>query len=1028
MKKILLLCFSFVFVLSVWAQERVISGKVTSAEDGTGLPGVNVVLKGTAIGSVTDADGNYKISVPVQGGVLVFSFIGLTSQEATIDERSVLNVSLRSDIKELSEVVVVGYGTQLKQDLTGSIARVNGETVQNLPVTTFEQAIQGRAAGVQITAQNGKLGGGINIRIRGSSSISASNEPLYVVDGMIVNADNLSNNGSATNALVDLNFNDIESFQILKDASTAALYGSRGANGVVLITTKRGKAGKTSFTVNYQYGSSKPTGYREFLNSEQYIELFRESAYNRDIRSGYDPIGNPADYPDSWLEYAEQTMDYLAGHTDWRTNPVNTNWNDQAFQKANLSTFDFTASGGTDKTTFYFSGGYSDQDGILIGNSFKRTSGRMNIDHKASDKLSFGANVAISKTTNNRLSADNAFSTPLQLVALAPISPVRDENGELYDNALNPAHLYYPATVERENSHFVTDVFRNIVSLNATYLILPGLKIRGEYGFDLLTQQEDRYWNNKTQSGLPDAVNINGGYGSARWTQIFNYTTRIFATYDKTVGQHTFDVTGGYEYQQKTYDYASIAGQDFPVPELKKLSSSTQPLTASTGFEEETYLSFFGRLNYKFKDRYLLGLSARTDASSKFGPNNKYGFFPTASAGWILSQENFWSAVKPVSFLKLRASYGLTGNSGIPNYRYLAQYGTIAYGGASGLGASQTPNPDLSWETTAQFDVGFDFGLFNDKITGEIDYYNKQTRDLLLNAPIPATSGFTTQFRNVGDLENKGFEFVLNYNIVKTSDFSLTIGGNYAANRNKIIKLDGQQTRIDPASTRYINVVMLGQPIGTFYGPEYAGVDPANGNALWYRNDPDGDPNATTNVYAQAQKVVLGNPTPTSIYGFTLNTSYKGFDLNVLFQGIAGNKVYNAAGGFMSANMIYEDNQTIDQLRRWRQPGDITDVPQARLFQNNGASASSRFLEDGSYLRLKSVTLGYNLPRSVISKLSFSSARIYVSGQNLLTFTKYTGWDPEVNTDFLASNIFLSNDFYAAPQPKNLIVGVKLGF
>ena len=393
-----------------------------------------------------------------------------------------------------------------------------------------------------------------------------------------------------------------------------------------------------------------------------------------------------------------------------------------------------------------------------------------------------------------------------------------------------------------------------------------------------------------------------------------------------------------------------------------------------------------------------------------------------------MSQEDFWSSIKPVSFFKLKASYGLTGNSSIPNYRYLSQYTTIAYGGTSGLGASQTPNPDLSWETTAQLDVGFDFGLFNDRVTGEIDYYNKQTRDLLLSAPIPATSGFTSQFKNVGDLENKGFEFVLNYNVVKTSDFSLTIGGNYATNSNKIIKLDGQQTRIDPASTRYINVVMLGQPIGTFYGVEYAGVDPANGNALYYVNDPNGDPKATTSVYSQAQKVVLGNPTPTSIYGFNLNATYKGFDLNILFQGIAGNKVYNAAGGFMSANMIYEDNQTVDQMRRWRQPGDITDVPQPRLYQNNGASASSRYLEDGSYLRLKSATLGYNLPHAIISKLSFTSARIYVSGQNLLTFTNYTGWDPEVNTDFLASNIFLSNDFYAAPQPKNLIVGVKLGF
>ena len=1031
MKKALLTYFMVILAWSATiAQDREVSGRVTAADDGSPLPGVNVVLKGTSIGAVTDVDGRYKLSVPSSGAALVFSFIGYLNQETEVSTRSVIDIQMETDVTQLSEVVVVGYGTQLKQDLTGNVVKVGGDVIQNLPVTTFEQAMQGRASGVLITSQNGKVGQGINIRIRGSSSISAGNEPLYVVDGMIINADNLSDNGAATNALADLNFNDIQSIEILKDASAAAIYGSRGANGVVMITTKRGKAGKTNFSANFQYGSSKPTGHREWLNSEQYIELFREAAYNNDLADGFDPINNPGDYAGSWLEYAEDELDFMSGNYNpdysWRNDAtrVNTDWEKEAFQKASITSFDLTANGGNEKTTFYFSGGYSDQDGILIGNSFKRLSGRLNLDHKATTKLSFGLNVAISKTINNRLSNDNDFSTPLQMVAQAPVTPVRDSDGNLFDDALNPSMFYYPATVERKNASFVTEVFRNVVSANATYKINDALSVKGEYGFDLLTQQQDRYWNKLTQNGR-GAVN---GFGQSRWNQLFNYTTRAILMYNKEFGEHRVDFTGGFEFQGKTFDVVDAQSQNFPLIQLTKLTSAAEPIVSSSNLEEENFVSYFGRANYKFKGKYLIGVSGRVDASSKFGPNNKHGFFPAGSLGWIINQEGFMSSVTAISFLKLRASYGITGNAAIPNYRYLAQYSGIAYGGNSGLAPTQIPNPDLSWEKTAQIDVGLDFGLFNDKLTGEIDYYNKQTSDLLLEVPVPGTVGFPNpvQFQNIGELENKGLELVLNYSIVKTGDLSISVGGNYASNKNKILKLDGQQTRIDAGSSRYINVVMVGEPIGTFFGPEYAGVDPDNGDALWYING--NDPNATTNSVNGANRIVLGNPTPTSIYGFNINATYKGFDLSVLFQGVAGNKIYNAAGGFMSANGRYEDNQTIDQLKRWQQPGDITDVPQARLYTNNGAQASSRFLEDGSYLRLKTLTLGYNFSQSMISRLSLSSLRLYVSGQNLLTFTKYTGWDPEVNTDFLASNVFLSNDFYAAPQAKNFTFGIKVGF
>lgn len=1040
MRRILLVFFLFGLGYTATAQERVVTGRVTSQEDDAPIPGVNVVVKGTSVGTATDVNGNYSIRVSSDEAILTFSFIGYVNAEVSVGSRSVVDVQLTSDITQLSEVVVTGYGTQIKQDLTGNIAKVSGNAIQNVPVTTFEQALQGRAAGVLVTSQNGKLGQGMNIRIRGSSSISASNEPLYVVDGMIVNADNFSSNESATNALADINFNDIESIEILKDASASALYGSRGANGVVLITTKRGKAGKTNFTANFQYGSSKPTRNRDFLNSEQYVELMRESAYNNDLADGFDPINNPADYPGSWLEFWEGYMDYLGGDTDWRTLETDTDWEKEAYQKANITSFDLTASGGNEKTTFAFSGGYTNQDGILIGNSFKRVSGRLNLDHRATDKLSFQANISISKSMNNRLSSDNAFSTPLQLVAQAPITPVRDKQGNLFDDAINPSMSYYPATVELENSNFLVSVFRNIVSLGATYKLTDDLRVIGEYGFDLLTQNDDRYQNEFTQTGR--AV---GGYGQSRWVQAFNYTARAMVAYDKTFDQHSLSIIGGTELQEKSIDVTDAQGQGFPLPELKKLTSAAEPVFITSTLAEEAFLSFFARANYKFKDRYLLSLSGRTDASSKFGPDYKYGFFPAASAGWILSQENFLSNQSTVSFLKFRASYGFTGNAGIPNYRYLAQYSGVAYGGESGLTPSQIPNPELRWEKTAQFDIGFDFGLFNDRLTGEIDYYNKQTTDLLLNTPVPSTSGFTTQFRNVGSLENKGFEIVLNYSVLKNADWSISIGGNYATNQNKILSLNGDETRIGPTGSRFLNAVIVGQPIGAFYGREYAGANPANGDALFFLNRTPTQteidngtafivPNSVygdryvTRVFNSAESIVLGNPTPTGIYGFNANVSYKGIELSVLFQGVTGNKIFDGAGSFMSANGRYEDNSTADQMRRWRNPGDITDVPQARLYGNNGAQSSSRFLYDGSYMRLKTLTVAYNVPVSIANRLSLSSARIYVTGQNLLTFTDYKGWDPEVNTDFNASNVNLGNDFYAAPQPKNFTVGLKVGF
>ncbi|MDW7692622.1 TonB-dependent receptor [Flammeovirgaceae bacterium SG7u.111] len=1027
--------------------QKVVSGTIKDPV-GSPLPGVNIIEKGTSNGTISDVDGKFSLSVPEKGSTLIFKYIGFQTQEVEIGSQTTLDIVLQENFTELTEVVVVGYGDQIKKNLTGKVESVSGKSLEDVPVATFEQALQGRAAGVQITSQTGKVGGGINIRIRGTSSISASNEPLYVIDGIPVTTNSQSLTSSQTNPLADINFNDIESIEVLKDASAAAIYGSRGSNGVVLITTKQGSAGKTQMNFNAQYGISKPTNKRDFLNASQYVELNREAAYNNDLADGIDPINNPDEYEDSWLEYMEGNMDFLSGHLDWREELANdpnwagTNWQDQAFQDASFQNYDLSAQGGNGKTNFFASGSYSDQDGILIGNSFQRVSGRLNLTHDISEKVDLGLNVGISRSENKRVTDDNEFSTPIQLVAQSPLTPVRDLEGNLYDDALNPAMFYYPATMELENASFNTTVFRNLANINVSYEITKGLKITGEYGFDLLTQFEKRYRNSMTQTGRSEDVN---GYGQDRWTRIFNNTSRAYLSYNKVLKDiHSLEVIAGTEFQKSTRDVTYAAGQNYPLDELKTLSSAAEVVDWAGTLNEFSFLSYFGRLNYNFKEKYLLSISGRVDASSRFGANKRYGFFPAASAGWIISEEEFLSS-EVLSFLKVRASYGVTGNAGIGNYEQYGTFTSAIYDGSSALIPSRIENPDLEWEKTAQADIGIDFGLWNDRLNGEIDYYQKSTTDLLLDVPVPGTSGFRTQTQNIGELENKGIEAVINYKLITTGKFSWNTSVNFARNTNKVTKLNEGTDMIGPLSSRYLNTIKVGEAIGVHYGVEFAGANPSNGDAIFFLNRTPTDEEITdgsafqvdhlgdayvTNNYNLAESKVLGNPNPDFIYGWSNNLKYGNFDLDILIQGQEGNDVYLGGGTFMSANARYEDNQTSDQLNRWQKEGDITSVPQARLYQNNGAQASSRYLSDASYVRLKTLTLGYNFPKAVLSKSFITSARVYFSGQNLLTWTDYVGWDPEVNTDYLAgsNNAYLGNDFYSAPQPKTFTFGVRVGF
>ncbi len=1015
----------FFFINTAVSQSQLLKGKVVDGDDGTPIFGATISAKGSGTTSLTDQEGNFEIIPSSSTKSLIVSFVGYITVEVSVAD-DLSYIQLKSNESSLTEVVVVGFGTKLKKDLTGNIARIKAEEIKDLPVPNFLQGVQGRAPGVFIESESGRVGGGIKVRVRGAGSINATNEPLYVIDGVPLNTE--TNRG---NALADINFNDVESFDILKDASAAAIYGSRAANGVVLITTKKGKSGKTRFDVDLLHGFNSPTGYRGFLNAAEYIELFTEAAVNdakyywnrNNEKALADGFISEQDVVDYNVGVVEGRFDRYSGHSDWRSGETDTDWERLAFNsKAQSTTANVTASGGNEKTRFYFGGSYSDQDGILIGNTFRRLSGRLNLDHEVSKVFKLGANLSVAQTQLGVIADDNAFTTPMQIVALSPITPVRNENGELYDR---PVTTYYNPLLDFEGTINKAVGIRSLSTVYGQLNFTKNFSFRSELGADLYNQNRNAYYGTKTYTG----GGTTGGAGLSRWFKTVNLNTNNYFNYHTTVASaHELDVVLGTSFQKVTTDEAFVEGEGFPLDDLNTLASAGQITGGSSTQTNYTFLSYFSRINYKFDDRFIVNLSGRIDGSSRFGKDSRYGFFPAVSAGWILSNESFLKESKHLSFLKLRASYGLTGTAdGIGDFPQLGLWGASKYNLLSGLVSSQLPNPDLRWEQSRQTDIGIDFGFLKNRISGELDYYIRKTTDLLYDMPVPGTTGFVTQFQNVGSMENKGVELMLNASIIEGRNFRWSVGGNISWNQNKIIKLDGDTDTLPGNDGRFMNSLIVGQPIGVFYGPKYAGVDPSNGDALYFLSDDK----TTTNDYNAAGYFVVGTPNPKYIYGFNTALSFKGIELNVLFQGVAGNSIQNGAGGFMSANGDWFDNQTADQLRRWQNVGDITDVPQARLAwlgnPSNGISSSSRYVEDGSYLRLKTLTLSYLLPGTVLESIKLRSVKFFVSGQNLLTFTNYTGWDPEVNANYRPGSKNQGSDFYAAPQIKTISFGVNVG-
>lgn len=738
---------------------------------------------------------------------------------------------------------------------------------------------------------------------------------------------------------------------------------------------------------------------------------------------------------------------YSAGDTTWKTGAVNTNWQDQAFQTAPISQYDLSFSGGTEKTKYFVSGQYLDQTGIAIRNSLNRYNGRFNLDQQVKDWLNIGVNLSFARTQNNRISNDDQFSTPLQGVALSPITPFVDPRTGLISGSLDLATgnpntnypVYYNPIISAYNSSYKTLINRTIGNVYGNLNIINGLTFRTELGLDQLNQTEEGY--NGRLTARNSGFTATTGYGSGFYytAQVLNLTTNNYFHYLKNIGQlHSLDVTGGMSFQSSNTATSGAAASGFPSDAYQKLISGATKTTATSNSTSNTLLSYFLRATYKFSDKYILNVSGRVDGSSRFGVNNRYGFFPAASAGWIVSKEDFLADVTWLNLLKFKASYGLNDNDRIPDFAARGLYsGGASYGGQAGQTPYQLANPDLKWETTKGTDFGFEASILRNRISVEVDVYERNTKDLLLSVEVPGTSGFSTQFRNIGNLTNRGLEVAVNTTNINSRNFRWTTSINFSINKNKITNLGGQLLGTD------VNKAMEGKPLGVFVAREYAGADPANGDALYYVNtlkaNGTRDRN-TTNNYNNATDVVIGDPNPKFIYGFGNTFSVEGFDLDVLLQGIYGNNIYNGGGQYMSASASNGyDNQTTDQLRAWKNPGDVTDVPEARLFYSNGTNPSSRYISDGSYMRVKSVTLGYNVPAAISRKIRIERIRVYARALNLFTFTKYKGWDPEVNSDWLATptnsngtphanyNLYQGQDFYSVPQIKSIVFGVNIG-
>ncbi|GAB2791942.1 TonB-dependent receptor [Rhabdobacter roseus] len=984
------------------AQDLTITGKVTD-ETGETVPGVSVTVKGTQRGSITNVDGSYTLSA-APTATLVFSFVGYLKQEVPVNNRARIDITLASDTKALEEVVVVGYGTQRKIETTGSIASVKAEELTQLPVTNVAQGLQARVSGVQINQNSGSPGGNISVRIRGTNSINGNAEPLYVIDGI-----QISNGGGINDVspLSTINPNDIESVEVLKDASASAIYGARAANGVVLITTKRGRAGATRVSLDSYYGVQQVNKTLDVLNAAEFAQLenevFKNNAYP-----------NPASLGEG------------------------VNWQNLIFQQAPIQSHQLSINGGNEKTQLALSANYFDQDGIIINSNFKRYSYRLNVDHKISDRFKVGTSIMGSYNINNGINAGSttigdagvvtgsvlgaAVGAPPTLQPYRPdgsIFPFGEQGNGQYREVVNPLN-FTEVLLQRS-------IKRTLINLYGEFNILPGLTYRASFNSDLENRLIDTY----SPISIINRADINDNSGTASKTNgnFLGLLHESIVTYStKFADNHSLRFTGVFASQVENSNSNSINATGFPNDATRNEALQLAlNRTVSSGRSKQRLDSYMGRVNYGFRDKFFLDLTARVDGSSKFGANHKYGFFPAISAAWRVIEEPFLQNVRWLSDLKLRASYGITGNAGgIDPYQSLA---TVGSGGGYNLNntyqtairPSGIANPDLRWERSAQSNVGLDLSLLNNRISLILDAYHKRTNDLLFVKTLPLSSGYGSITGNYAALENKGIELATNATILD-GPVRWTVSGNITFNRNTLLDLDGGTTQ-ERFANNY-SLLKVGEPLGVFKTYVFDGIN-QTGDAIipGYDGRVGGHKVKDLNndgVIDAKDQIITGDPNPNFIFGFSTNLNYKRFDFSAFFSGTQGNDIYNVAR-LSFENPLGQRNLFRGVVDRWT-PTNPSDQ-YVSAFVAGRLPITDYAMEDGSYLRCKNITLGYTLPANKV----FNRLRLYVSANNLFTLTKYSGFDPEVNT-YASSNTQIGIDNLVYPQAKSFLGGIQLTF
>jgi len=1016
---------------AVAPQNVPVSGRVTDAK-GEGLPGVTVLVKGTTIGTSTGADGSFSLSAP-ENSTLVFSSIGYKNQEiAVTGATSTIAVRLSDDAQGLNEVVVVGYGTQSRQDVTTAVTSVSAAAIERQPVAGFDQALQGQAPGVQVTAPSGAPGAGINVRVRGNSTLNLNASPLYVVDGVPIIPEyqqEIAVGGQRLNPLNTINPNDIESIDVLKDGAAAAIYGVRAANGVVVITTKHGKVGQAQVGLNVYYGRQYLRKKLDVLNARQFAQEYNDIVLGGDpnLPPPFSDVNNPSAY--------------------------NTDWQDAVYRPGYQQNYQLNVSGGTEKTRYYVSGGYFNQQGISLNSGFDRYNFKINLTQELSNRFRVGTNLNLSRShTNGSVRSEAALGnsgTVLGALSQIPTIPIYNPNGTYGVNPFNQSDNPVGNLLESTTQAVV---YQAVGNLYGEFDVLKNLKARSSIGIDFRTQDETQF----TSTNYPGTSNADASTrGSARSAnnQQVIWLLENTLTYNPNLGdrQH-LTLLAGQSMQASDRYTAGASTKGFGSNAVPYLGGGSSILDLPYSYADQwSLLSFFGRATYDYDGRYLAQVSLRADGTSRFSTQNRFGYFPAVSLGWNIAKEAFFPQNTAVSNLKLRASFGANGNQEIYTYQRFPTFGPGAnYQGSgsailSGISPNNIGNDALKWETTYQYNGGLDLGAFNNRLTFTFDIYNKRTKDLLLSVPIPVSTGAQSLsvLQNVGSVENRGIEIGLSTTNVQAENngFGWTTSFNVSGNRNRILDLGQQVSDAGVSANRTIlstgyTISQVGSPLGAFYGYRTAGIiqSAAEGQNAPTQNgnrpqagdirfvDLNGD-----GVIDPKDQTIIGNPNPKAFAGVTNNFSYKGLELSVFFQGSFGNEIYNQTRQILESQSD-PLNQTTRVLNHWSPTNTNTDVPRPVRNDPNGNNRfSNRWLEDGSYVRLKNLTLAYNVPAALSQHAALKNVRVYLTAQNLVTWTRYTGYDPEVSADPFSTTGF-GRDYGVYPQSRTYTVGLNANF